>query len=170
MTDQLPSKGTTKDLSRPQGCGDNGCIHGRSGGMGTNGGCSCKKAPPKTVLATLRGLRHDAEAHGPVSLTADNILDLLTEIEGRDKEITRLQREVDYCVINHDAQLAKYRTALKEICTRRRCPTAEKALGLSDSPCGCPRDSFGHVKCEERSGPEHTYCVAERNAEDSHEG
>jgi hypothetical protein len=154
---------------RERGCGDNSCIHGRPSGMGTNGGCSCKKAPPKTVLATLRALRDEAEAHGPVCLTADNILDLLTEIEGRDKEITRLQREVDYCVINHDAQLTKYRTALEEICTRRRCPLAEKALGLSDSPCGCPRDSFGHVKCEERSGPEHTYCVAERNAEDSHE-
>lgn len=86
------------------------------------------------------------------------------------KEIARLQREVDYCVINHDEQLKKYHTALEEICTRRRCPTAERALGLSDSPCGCPRDSLGHVKCEERSGPEHTYCVAERNAEDSHEG
>jgi hypothetical protein len=129
--------------------------------------CGCERPG---AVHRLRELRHDAEAFGAVSLTADNILDLLTEIEGRDREIKRLQREVDYCVINHDAQLTKYRTALEEICTRRRCPTAEKALGLSDSPCGCPRDSFGHVKCEERSGPEHTYCVAERNAENSHEG
>jgi hypothetical protein len=78
-------------MNLSKGCGDNSCIHGRPGGMGTNGGCSCKKAPPKTVLVALRALRHDAEAHGPVSLSADNILDLLTEIEGRDKEIARLQ-------------------------------------------------------------------------------
>jgi hypothetical protein len=82
-----------------------------------------------------------------------------------DAEIHRLQREVDYCVLSHDAQLTTYRTALEEICTRRRCPIAEKALGLTDAPCRCPRDSFGHVKCEERPGPAQTYCVAERNAE-----
>jgi hypothetical protein len=34
-----------------------------------------------------------------------------------------------------------------------------------DSPCRCPRDSWGKVQCEERSGPAHTYCVAERQAE-----
>jgi hypothetical protein len=109
----MSEQGTTKDLSRPQGCGDNSCIHGRPGGMGTNGGCSCKKAPPKTVLARLRDLRDEAEAHGPVSLTADNILDLFTEIEGRDKEIARLQARVD--VLNRCID------SIRELCEDNVC-------------------------------------------------
>jgi hypothetical protein len=132
---------TTKDLSR-RGCGDNSCIHGRPGGMGTNGGCSCKKAPPKTVLAKLRDLRDEAEAHGPVSLTADNILDLLTEIEGRDKEIARLQARVDVlnrCIDtiredceDHRSSVPWVRVILEEIAMIG--PIYERAKPLSSVP------------------------------------
>jgi hypothetical protein len=42
----------------------------------------------------------------------------------------RLQNDLDYCVVNHDGQLKKYREALENICRRGRCPIAEEALGI----------------------------------------
>lgn len=55
-----------------------------------------EQVPSKNVLSTLRDLRHVAEASGrTVSLSADNILDVLGEIEGRDKRISTLERQVD---------------------------------------------------------------------------
>lgn len=51
------------------------------------------RAATGTVLATLRDLRHVAEASGrTVSLSADNILDVLAEIDGRDRRIAELER------------------------------------------------------------------------------
>lgn len=51
------------------------------------------RAATGTVLATLRDLRDVAEASGrTVSLSADNILDVLAEIEGRDRRIQKLER------------------------------------------------------------------------------
>jgi hypothetical protein len=75
------------------------CPHGwrrpEHGGLGC-AECRDERArSSKTVLATLQDLRHVAEASGrTVSLSADNILDVLGEIEGRDKEIERLTREL----------------------------------------------------------------------------
>lgn len=52
------------------------------------------RSVPGTVLATLRDLRHVAEASGrTVSLSADNILDVLAEIEGRDRRIRKLEAQ-----------------------------------------------------------------------------
>jgi hypothetical protein len=46
----------------------------------------------KTVIGTLHALRHVAEASGhPVTVSADNISDILQEIEGRGREITLLR-------------------------------------------------------------------------------
>lgn len=47
-------------------------------------------------------------------------------------------------------------------CLRRARAALER---IHESPCRCPRDSLGVVKCEERPGPVHTFCVAERNRE-----
>lgn len=47
-------------------------------------------------------------------------------------------------------------------CIRR----AKAALdAIHESPCRCPRNSWGAVVCEELSGQAHTFCVAERNRE-----
>ena len=57
--------------------------------------CSCPPYPAATgtVLARLRDLRHVAEASGQtVWLSADNILDVLAEIDGRDRRIAELVR------------------------------------------------------------------------------
>lgn len=98
------------------------------------------RAATGTVLATLRDLRHVAEASGrTVSLSADNILDVLAEIEGRDRRIQKLERAAEpgawqpietaphmrKIVVHYLNELGKHRVVLA-------CFYEEKSLEMHD--------------------------------------
>lgn len=36
----------------------------------------------------------------------------------------------------------------------------------NETPCTCPRDSFGRVSCQEQPGTSHSYCQWERQLEE----
>lgn len=99
--------------------------------------CSCPPYPAATgtVLARLRDLRHVAEASGQtVWLSADNILDVLAEIDGRDRRIAELERAAQSPKSGRDADQTSRGSAAPT--PRGSLPNS---LGASNEPPAVPQ-------------------------------